>query len=240
MITTETEAIVLRTVRINGGKTIADVLTADGCRRQFVVPAGGRGLQRAVLQPMNIVCAEYNAGRSPLPRLRSVRLSQPYTSMHTDDRKLALALFAAEFLSNATRGEQQNVPLYEYIKSSMLWLDACPAAHSLANFHIVLMMRLTRFIGIMPDISGAAPAKIFDMRQACYTDSQPCHPDYLPPAQARLLPLLMRIDFATMHLLRLTRSQRATIVAIITDFYRLHVPAFQPLRSPAVLHELWT
>lgn len=239
MITTETEAIVLRIVRINGGKTIADMLTADGCRRQFVVPAGGRGLRRGVLQPMNIVCAEYAAGRSPLPRMASVRLSLPYTSMHADDRKLALALFAAEFLGNATRGEQQNVPLYDYVRGAMLWLDTCPATHDLANFHIVLMTHLTRFIGIMPDIAGAKPGCFFDMRQACFTAGKPPHPDYLPPSQARLLPLLMRIDFATMHLLRLTRGQRATIVTAVTDFYRLHVPAFQPLRSPAVLHELW-
>jgi len=47
------------------------------------------------------------------------------------------------------------------------------------------------------------------------------------------------MDFATMHLFRLTRAERARLLEVIVRYYRLHLPAFPELRSLSVLHELY-
>lgn len=233
----EEEAIVLRTVRINGGRTVVDMLTAAGSRLSAVAAGGKKGgVQRAVLQPMSIVWTAHGDGQ--LPRLEGVKLSQPYVSLRYSAIKTALALFTAEFLFNATKGEHDNSALYDYVRSAMLWLDNCPRSRSVANFHIVLMLRLTTFIGIEPDVNGYAPGRLFSLRQAAFT-ADTAAGECLSAAESAIVPTLMRLRLPTMHLLHLSRQQRAAIVNHIIDFYRLHVPAFHQLRSTAVLAQLW-
>jgi DNA repair protein RecO (recombination protein O) len=59
------------------------------------------------------------------------------------------------------------------------------------------------------------------------------------PQEASRIHLLMRMDYATMHLFRLSRADRNRILEILILYYRLHIPQFPELRSLPVLHELF-
>jgi DNA repair protein RecO (recombination protein O) len=49
----------------------------------------------------------------------------------------------------------------------------------------------------------------------------------------------MRMDFPTMHLFRLSHTERNRIVDVLLHYYRLHIPQFPELKSLSVLQELW-
>ena len=51
--------------------------------------------------------------------------------------------------------------------------------------------------------------------------------------------LMMRMDYATMHLFRLSRHDRNRLLEIALAYYRIHLPAFPELRSLRVLQEMW-
>jgi len=51
---------------------------------------------------------------------------------------------------------------------------------------------------------------------------------------------LMRMDFPTMHLFRLSRAQRNRILELLLLYYRLHLPDFPELQSVGVLHDLYS
>ena len=57
--------------------------------------------------------------------------------------------------------------------------------------------------------------------------------------EASYIRLLMRMDFATMHLFRMSRTERNRVLEILLTYYRLHLPDFPELRSTAVLHTLF-
>ena len=59
-------------------------------------------------------------------------------------------MFLAEFLSHALREEGKNEPLFAYLVSSIRWLDACRSDY--ANFHLVFLIRLSRFLGFYPNL----------------------------------------------------------------------------------------
>jgi DNA repair protein RecO (recombination protein O) len=59
------------------------------------------------------------------------------------------------------------------------------------------------------------------------------------PQEASHIRLLMRMDFATMHLFRLSRAERNRILELLLHYYRLHLPDFPELRSVQVLQELF-
>lgn len=245
----ETRAIVLRSFKYGETKLITDMLTEQEGRVSFVVsasrpgkPAAGRAARgkvpKQLLQPMTMLDISYE--RRPTAQLLSIReahLAQPYSSIPFDARKLSITLFLADFLCYATRAEQQNNALFAYIENSLQWLDGCNA--SFANFHLVFLMRLTRFVGFFPNIDDFREGDCFDLRAASFCHAAPLHTDFLAPADAQRISTLMRMNYDSMHLFRMSHDDRNRIIDVLLHYYRLHVPNFPELRSLAVLKQLW-
>ena len=176
--------------------------------------------------------------RTSLQRIKEVRILRPYGSIPFDPVKSAILLFLSEFLYYVTRGEQQNIHLYKYVCASMEWLDE--AEHDYANFHLVFMMRLSRFIGFFPNLDAYQEGACFDLRNATFTEHTPLHSDYLLPVDAAEINQLIRMDYENMHLFRLSRHNRNRISDIVLHYYRLHVPDMPELKSFHVLRELFS
>ena len=79
----------------------------------------------------------------------------------------------------------------------------------------------------------------FDLRGATFCATPPLHRDFLQPEEAGRIRLLMRMDYPTMHLFRLSRNERNRILDVLLTYYRLHLPGFPTLRSLSVLQELY-
>ena len=101
------------------------------------------------------------------------------------------------------------------------------------------MLHLTRFLGFYPNVEDATSGCCFDMREGCFVSVAPPHTDFLPPHEAEKIGLLLRLSYATMRLLRLTREERNRCVDVVLAYYRLHQPDFPDMKSLAVLRELF-
>ena len=238
---TKTRAIVLHSVKYGDDKTIVDMLTADFGRLSFVcrLPKTQKGkLKKQFFQPLTMLSIEldYRQG-SGLQHLRDVRMTQPFTSIPFDPIKLSISLFVAEFLLYATRGEQQNEALFQYVEHSIEWLDG--QSRSFANFHLVFMMRMSRFIGFFPNLEDYCEGDCFDLRNGTFVAARPSHADFVEVVEASRIGLLMRMGFESMHLFRLTRQERNRCAELILKYYRLHVPNFPELKSLPILQELF-
>ena len=238
---TKSKAIVLRTLKLGENKMIVDMLTLEEGRVSCVVgiPKTQKGkLKRPYFQPLTLLEVELDlrAGRD-LQHLRDARIAVPLPALATDARKLSIALFLAEVLYYSTREERKNEPLFGYIEQSLQWLDGCQDVF--ANFHLVFLMRLTRFIGFFPYTDNYHEGDWFDLRGGCFVANAPIHADFLAPADAARIGTLLRMDYASMHLFRMSHDDRNRIVEVIVSYYRLHVPAFPELRSLAVMKQLW-
>ena len=237
----KTEALVLRTVKYGEQKLIVDLFTREQGRLSFVVPmprSARAKVGKQLLQPLTLLFIEADVRpQNALHRLREATLAVPLPRLLGDAGKLAIALFVAEFLYHALRGEQRDEALFDYVRTSIEWLDG--AREHYANFHLVFLMRLSRFLGFFPNLEGYVPGSYFDLRQSGFTLHVPTHRDFLVPQEADHISLLMRMDFATMHLFRLSRDQRRRILEILLAYYRIHLPQMPGLRSPEVLAELF-
>ena len=170
----------------------------------------------------------------PLPKTPKSRMKKQYPF---SPEKLALSLFTAEFLYHALRSEQCNEPLFAYVCDAMRWLDAVETGF--ANFHLTFLMRLSRFLGFYPNLDDYVDGCVFDLRAATFSLQVPTHRDFLQPDDAQRIHTLMRMDFPTMRLYRLSRHDRNRIVDVLLYYYRLHIPQFPELKSLSVLQELW-
>ena len=191
---TKTRGIVLRSVRFGESSLIVDVLTKSSGRVSFMVhiPKTSKGkIKKQYFQPMTLLDFEYDfRQRSNLQRIKDVRVSLPYSSIPIDPAKSCISLFLSEFIYYATRNEQENPTLFTYISTSLEWLDN--AYEDFANFHLVFMMRLGKFLGFHPFLEDFTPGCFFDLRNGCFTLSMPLHTDFLNAADAGHLYNLMR------------------------------------------------
>ena len=237
----KTRAIVLNSLKYGESQIIVDLFTEAYGRLSFMqkIPRSRRGGLRTVLfQPLTILSVEFDyRPMRRLNRIHDAAIAFPFVSIPFDARKLSIALFIAEFTGYATRLEQQSEHMYLFVENSVRWLDACSG--DFANFHIIYMLHLTRFVGFFPNINDAMDAPYFDMRDGCFVSQTPPHPDFLGPEESGKIRLLMRFSYATMHLLTLSRDERGRIVDVVLAYYRLHQPAFPEMKSLAVLKTLF-
>ena len=237
----KTEAIVLHSFKYGESRLIVDMFTKEVGRMSFIVPlpkTPKSRLKKQYFQPMTLLEVECDVRqRVQLQKLKDARLLMVYASIPFSPEKLALSLFIAEFLYHALRSEQQNTALFSYVCDSIQWLDTVEAGF--ANFHLTFLMRMSRFLGFYPNLDDYVEGCVFDMRAATFSLQVPTHRDFLQPHEAQMIHLLMRMDFATMHLFRFSHHERNRIVDVLLHYYRLHVPQFPELKSLSVLQELW-
>lgn len=238
---TKTRGIVLRSVRFGDSSLIVDVLTKSSGRVSFMVhiPKTSKGkIKKQYFQPMTLLDFEYDfRQRSNLQRIKDVRVSLPYSSIPIDPAKSCISLFLSEFIYYATRNEQENPTLFTYISTSLEWLDN--AYEDFANFHLVFMMRLGKFLGFHPFLEDFTPGCFFDLRNGCFTLSMPLHTDFLNAADAGHLYNLMRMNFDTMKLFKLSHDDRNRITEIVLRYYKLHLPNMPELQSFDILREVF-
>ena len=238
---TKTRGIVLRSIRFGESSLIVDVLTKSSGRVSFMVhiPKTSKGkIKKQYFQPMTLLDFEYDfRQRSNLQRIKDVRVSLPYSSIPIDPAKSCISLFLSEFIYYATRNEQENPTLFTYISTSLEWLDN--AYEDFANFHLVFMMRLGKFLGFHPFLEDFTPGCFFDLRNGCFTLSMPLHTDFLNAADAGHLYNLMRMNFDTMKLFKLSHDDRNRITEIVLRYYKLHLPNMPELQSFDILREVF-
>lgn len=237
----KTAAIVLHALKYGESQMIVDLFTRRLGRVSFFchLPKSGKGkIKKQLFQPLTILDIVFNyRSQASMQRFVDLRLAKPFISVPFEPVKLSISLFLAEFLNYVTRGEQQNEPLFDYMEDSLLWLDN--VAKQYANFHLVFMMRLSRFIGFYPNLEEGNGNQWFDLRNSVFTPVRPSHPDYLEPAEASSIALLMRMDYKNMHLYRLSLAERNRCTELIIRYYRLHVPGFPEMKSLPVLQALF-
>ena len=237
----KTEAIVLHSFKYGETRLIVDVFSREAGRLSLIasLPKTPKSrLKKQYFQPMTLL--EISFDQRPqvqLQQLKDARLLTAWSSIPFLPEKLALSLFVAEFLYHALRSEQQNRAMFSYICDSMQWLDMAEVGY--ANFHLTFLMHLSRFLGFYPNLDEYADGCVFDLRAGTFINNVPLHHDFLQPDEARRIHLLMRMDFPTMHLFRLSHHDRNRIVEVLLHYYRLHIPQFPGLKSLQVLQELW-
>lgn len=238
---TKTQAIVLHAIKYGETRLIVDMFTKVFGRQAFIVsiPKTPKGkVKKQFFQPLTILEIETDIRpRQQLQKLHDVRLAAPFASIPFEPDKLAISLFVAEFLYYALRSEQRNELLYEYLENSIVWLDGQQL--NFANFHLVFLLRLTRFLGFYPNLDDYKDGDYFDLRESVFMPMPPVHRDFLHPEEAQKVQLMMRMDFPTMHLFRMSHQERNRLLEVSLKYYRLHLPDFPEMKSIEVLQALY-
>jgi DNA repair protein RecO len=236
----KTQGIVLGTSQYNDTYSITHVFTRDFGRVSYLLPkthSRKSKIKTALFSPLSVLDMEVE--HLPLREVQRVKDAErqfPLYDLCANMTKVSLVFFLSEFLSRVLRESGNNELTFDFLKNSVETLET--AEKGLANFHLAFMIGLTRFMGIYPNAGSVGKNRYFDMAQGEFVIKEPMHSHYLDRAQSAYLGHLHRMNYGNMHLYKLSRNNRNTIVDHLLTYYRLHTYDFPPLRSLDILREL--
>ncbi|MBS9767967.1 MAG: DNA repair protein RecO [Flavobacteriaceae bacterium] len=230
----KTKAIVINSIKFGDSDLIVTCYTQlKGIKTYLVrgVLKSKKGkLKKSYFQPLTQLqlVARHN-DKGNLNSIKEATISHFYTSIHSDIKKQTIALFLAEMLYHSIKEEEENTSLYDFLETSLLWLDT---HDSVANFHILFLINLTKYLGFYPDYESDEML-YFDMLQGKYTPTKTPHTLY--GKKLFLFKSMLGTNFEASHRIDFSAGQRNELLQLLIEYYKLHIDSFMTPKSLAVL-----
>lgn len=234
-----TEAIVISSLKYAEADLIVKCYTRKSGLRTYLL----RGILKSrkgkfktsMFQPLTqLELVAKHKDKGTMEYLQEARIIQHYSSLHTNVIKSTLVLFLSEVLRSAIQEEEQNEQLYHYLESTFNWLDM---HDNIANFHLLFMLNLTRYLGFFPD-EVQEDRSYFNMLDGVFQDVS-TNPYCIEGHNVILLKQLLRLNFLDLRMLNLNKSERNQFLEILLIYYQLHIDSFKKPKSLAVLKEVF-
>ena len=230
-----TKAIVISVLKYGDTSLIVKCFTfEDGIRSYMIrgVLKSKKGkLKKAYFQPLTqlLIQANHN-NKNALNSIKEVQVIHPYMHIYTSIVKQTIVLFLSEILSNIIKEEEKNEALYTYIETSLIWLDT---QDTVANFHLLFLLNLSKFLGFYPNISQAnKPA--FSLLEGQFTEAT-YENLLLTGTELILFKRLLGINFDVIHTISYHKKERQTILRAIIRYFELHLEGFKKPKSLDIL-----
>lgn len=241
MRTYKAQGIVLHTIKYGDTSMVAYLLTDLHGRQNFMVQgvksSKGKGCKASMLQPMFPLEFEgISTSHSRMDRMKDVRMGWPLRSLPFDVRKSTIALFMAEVLYRLIKEVEPNSPLFDFVKNSVIALDAME--EGVSNFHLWFLVRMSSFLGFYP-ANEYSEGDVFDIAEGCFTPLPPSHGMVINQPNATLFDSLMNCLPAELGSLKLGRGQRADFLASVLRYFGYHLDAINKIQSLQILSEVF-
>lgn len=240
--------MVLHTIKYGDNSLIAYIFTNIYGRRSYLVRGVGgssgrrtRGNKAALLQPMSVVEFEGYQGRySSLHSMRDTRNALVLKSLPFDSSKSAISLFMAEVLYRLVREETPNLPLFDFVSSSVEALDAIDGSNrgAIANFHLWFLVRLSEFLGFYPG-GEYSDGSVFDVAEGVFCEQVPQHGNYMCAASSATLNAMMTLEGDGLGQVKLTGQARSQFVGDLLNFIGFHFDMVHNINSLKILQEVF-
>jgi len=240
MAVVATKAIVLSSLKYSDSSLIVKCYTQEEGLKTYLIrgilKAKKGGLKVAYFQPLtqlNIVASHNNKGT--LNAIKEVQVSNPYKTIYKDIIKQSVVMFLSEVLSYSIKEEENNNPLYDYLETGLIWLDL---HDKIANFHLLFLLNLTRFLGFYPDLSEKDKLG-FNLVEGSFTDIT-YHKDIIVGNNFYQFKKLLGINFDTIENVSFNKHERQVVLKIIIRYFELHLDGFKKPKSLQILETVFS
>ncbi len=234
----KTKAIVISSLKYQEKSLIVKCFTqSDGLKSYFVQSAysGKKTNQKiAYFQPLTILEIEANhKNKGTLEHFKEIKLATAFQTINTDILKSTIVIFLSEMLHHSIKEEEKNDSLFTFLETALLWLDT---HEETANFHLILLLEITKFFGFYPDTS-VTNGKHFEMIDGIFSPFQGV--SCLSEHETHLFKKLLNLKFDSDQKV-FAGIERQLLLKIILDYYSIHLDGFKKPKSLDVLKEVFS
>ncbi|MGV8093653.1 MAG: DNA repair protein RecO [Mangrovibacterium sp.] len=177
----------------------------------------------------------YKQGRN-LQKIRDIRLAFPFVHIPFDIRRSSQAIFISEILMKCLKEEDANPELFSFLFHAICMLDL--EDKGIANFLIAFLFKLTRYLGVFPQMPGHGTFRFFDLVSASFKQDEPAHHSFMNAEITQKFAELFRVDLSELEKLSFQNDHRTVLMSKLLEYYKIHLDMAGEIRSLAVLKEV--
>ncbi len=229
-----TKAIVLSSIKYGESDLIVKCYTKTGVKpyllKRILKTKKGK-LKASYFQPLTLLelIASHN-DKGSLNYIKEARIHYPFATISTNIIKQTIAIFLSEVLSKSLHEEQPNEQLFEYLETSLKWLDT---HDEVSNFHLLFLLNLSKHLGCYPDKENI-DFDYFDLQEGVFLKYKPKN-QYLTNDNLRRFKTLLGTNFDGLDSLKFNGKERQETLEVLIRYFELHLPMFQRPKSLTVL-----
>jgi DNA repair protein RecO (recombination protein O) len=233
----KTRGIVFKTTDYGESSVIVQVFTEKFGLQSYIINAVKKPkakISRNMLQPLHLLdMVAYYKNTGQVQRIAELKNAPVLQSIPYDVVKSSLVIFLNEVLYKAVRQQSADENLFDFVFNAIESLDHMQ--EGIANFHLLFLTRLTRYLGFYPDLFQA---DYFDMKNGVFSKYKPEGFSYLSPPHTQNFYSLLTCSFEHMHQLRFSNDERRYLIQKLLEYYALHIEGFGNIKSHEILEEV--
>lgn len=234
----KTKAIVISSIKYQEKSLIVKCFTeSDGLKSYFVQSAfsSKKSNQKiAYFQPLTLLEIEAShKNKGTLENFKEIKLATAYQTINTDVIKSTIVIFLSEMLHHSIQEEEKNESLFTFLETALIWLDT---HEETSNFHIILLLEVTKFLGFYPDTSEIE-GNHFEMKEGYFTPflGTSCLSEHETFLFKKLIALKFDSDQKVF-----AGIERQILLKILLEYYSIHLDGFKKPKSLEVLKEIFS
>lgn len=234
-----TKAIVLSKLKYGDSDLIVRCYTESFGIKSYllrgVLNAKKGKIKKAYIQPLSqlFINASHKENRS-LQTIREIKPIINYATLYSNVLKSGVVMFLSEVLSQVLKEEEKNEPLYSFISNTLDWFDTHEQS---ANFHLLFLLDLTKYLGFYPDTQNIS-AQSFNLEEGKF-DSNKQHRYSISNKNLAILKQLLGIKFDALNSVKLNSKQRLDFLNMILLYFELHLGDFKKPKSLQILNQIF-
>jgi DNA repair protein RecO (recombination protein O) len=236
----KTRGIVFKTTDYSESSVVVQIFTEKFGLQSYIINGAKKPkakIGRNMLQPLHLVdMVVYHKTAGNIQRIAELKNAPLLQTIPYDVIKSCLAMFLNEVLYKAVKQQTPDENIFDFIFNAIEWLDH--AMYGLANFHLVFLIQLTRYLGFYPHGNNAQNANYFDMKNGTFSPYKPDSVSYLSPPHTSNFYNLLQSGFGDIENIKLSNDERRYLINKILEYYAMHIEGFGNIKSHEVLEEV--
>ncbi|MES2278141.1 MAG: DNA repair protein RecO [Bacteroidota bacterium] len=236
----KTRGIVFKVTDYGESSVIVQVYTEKFGLQSYIVNGAKKPkakIHRNMLQPLHLLdMVVYHKNNGSVQRIAELKNAPLLQTIPYDVIKSSLTMFLNEVLYKSIKQQNGDENLFNFIFHAVELLDQQTA--NPANFHLVFLTRLSRYLGFYPDTNKPDGADYFDIKNGVFTKYKPENWQYLSPPHTENFYQLLKFGFEQMENISLKNDERRYLLNKLLEYYAQHVEGFGNIRSHEVLEEV--
>ena len=236
-----TEGIVLHAIKYGESSVIATIYTSDFGKQSYLINAARSKKSKnkaSLFQSLFLVdLVAYHKQSQEIHRVKEIKSSVIYQNLPLDIVKSTTAIFLAEVLYKSLNEQESYPEMFDFIKNSVSYYDLMDSGYS--GFHLWFLLRLTEYLGFLPDLERKGFQNWFDMKKGEIVSFKPSHTFYANKEETEFLADLAVLKIHELSNYRIPRKMRDSLITSLVDYYHLHFDNLGEIKSLKVLREVF-
>ncbi len=236
------KGIVLHHVKYGESSVIATIYTREFGRQSYIVSGihSKKSESRAgMLQPLFLVeLVAYMKQSRDVQRIKEMKNVPAYQNLPFDVVKSTQAIFLAEILYKTLMEQEGSPEMFDFIQNALLYFDLMEKGS--ANFHLFFLLRLSAYLGFLPDTRQIGYEGWFDLKKGAIVPFEPSHPFFAKKDATPFISALSNVKIQELQGLKIPSSMREYLLAKLTEYYHFHFQNLSEIKSLKILKDVFS